>query len=153
MKKANTLLHLSLAALMALSLTACGTVSSPAESSGSSSAQQSAVSSQPLFDSSWASNEFEMQIPKPTFDEWEVSEYVEGSQWRVDANRAYYEVVKDYAAYLQDAGFSLNVEEDDSFEELAYIFRADNQAGYHLSLIYEADNQEGMGHAALSLSK
>ena len=107
----------------------------------------------PSFDNGWASNDFEMQLPEPTFEVWEVSQYVEGSSWRVDANRAEYGAVKAYADALRGAGFSNAVDENDGFDGLAYIFKADNDAGYHVELIFEADNQQGLGHAALELTK
>ena len=35
------------------------------------------------FDTSWASNEFELQIAEPAFESWSVSEFAEGSSLKI----------------------------------------------------------------------
>lgn len=105
------------------------------------------------FDNSWASNEFEQQIALPAFENWEVREYTEGSSWRIFVQNVHYDTAKEYGGMLQSYGFQQNVQENDNFNGLAYIYEADNTAGYHCNLIFEAGDRNGMGSFSLALSK
>jgi hypothetical protein len=73
------ILALMLALAMALSLVACGKEDASASQSQTESSQSGAVSEviedpgpRPI-DTRWASNEFEMMIPRPPFYGWEVT--------------------------------------------------------------------------------
>ena len=105
------------------------------------------------FDTSWASNEFELQIAEPTFESWKVSGFVEGSLWKIFVQDIYYDAVKDYASDLRSFGFILNESENDGFGGLGYIFKADNSNGYHSELIFEAIDRDGRGSFSLEISK
>ena len=107
----------------------------------------------PGFDDSWASNEFEQQIALPSFENWEIKEYSEGSSWRIFVQDVHYDAVKEYSGMLQSYGFQQNVEEQDDYGGLAYIYEADNAAGYHCKLIFEAGDRNGMGSFSLALSR
>ncbi|MBP3701846.1 MAG: hypothetical protein J6I64_08145, partial [Lachnospiraceae bacterium] len=105
------------------------------------------------FDTSWATNDFEKQIGQPVFENWEVKEYVEGSSWTMFVKGVHYETVKEYAGSLQSYGFAVNIDENDGFDGLAYIYKADNASGYHCRLVFEAVSADGNGNFMLEISK
>lgn len=95
----------------------------------------------PAFDNSWASNEFEQQIPEP-FEGWEANVEFDGTSRWFTQGKCPYETVKAYAETLRSCGFNLNEEVNDYQETLgtnAYEFEADNKNGYHISLYEESD--------------
>ena len=53
-------------------------------------AVEETTESTPMFDASWASNDFEKQIGQPMFENWEVKEYVEGSSWTMFVKGVHY---------------------------------------------------------------
>ena len=105
------------------------------------------------FDTSWAGNEFERQLEQPSFEKWEVKEFVEGESWRIFVQDVHYNVAKEYANDLRSFGFAVNEEENDGYSGLAYIFEADNVSGYHANLVFEAGDPSGMGSFSLKISK
>lgn len=107
-------------------------------------------SDSPAFDNSWASNDFEMQLPEPSFEEWRITEQTE-SLWRLESITAHYDETLIYVNALRNAGFSVNEKEQD-FDKLGYIFEADNAAGYHIDLTYQG-NEQGNGRVALDLTR
>lgn len=159
---------LILSMLLVLSLAACGGQSTePVGKADTDTAQTEQVeqteqqpetetvdepeqSDSSAFDNSWASNDFEMQLPEPPFEEWRITEQTE-SLWRLESIKAHYDETLTYADALRNAGFSANENEQD-FDKLGYIFEADNAAGYHIDLTYEG-NDQGNGRVALELTK
>lgn len=160
MKKAITLI---LSVLLVLSLAACGGQTDPVgkidedkqqtEQTDSIQQTEQVDSTQqteteapeeltPAFDNSWASNEFEQQIPEPPLEGWEDEVEFDGvSRW-LTQGKCPYETAKEYAETLRSCGFNLNEEMTDYKADLgtnAYTFEADNENGYHISLVEESD--------------
>lgn len=116
--------------LMALSVAACGGEAdmeessvnkeqtevyvSNAEESKDEEAENLANEETPVFDNSWASNDFEKLIPKPPFEGWTGEETSEGvyemitSQADADDSLAYYDIWEEYISLMTDCGFVLD---------------------------------------------
>lgn len=106
------------------------------------------------FDTSWATNEFELQIAEPEFETWEVKGFTEGRSWKIFVTEVYYGDVKNYADALRSYGFHLNEEERDNYNGLGYVFCADNENGYRAELYFEAVYSDTLkGSFSLEISK
>lgn len=100
---------------------------------------------EPLFDMSWANNEFEMMIPKPPFTGW-VGEKKDDTTYEMEAaeidpegKAEYYAEFEAYAWSLQDYGFTVTGE----FNE----FKAVDAAGNVVELLC------GDGYAWITIIK
>ena len=123
------IIALVLCLLMVVSLAACGGQTTTNESSTNNEqteitttteeTTQPAESSEPVetepaFDTSWASNDFEKLIPQPPFDGWsgeKTSDNVykmETSQANADGSGTYYDTWAAYIQTLNDCGFTVN---------------------------------------------
>lgn len=100
---------------------------------------------EPLFDTSWAQNDFERMIPQPPFSGW-VGEKVDSTTYEMEAANIdpegkveYYPVFEAYAWSLQDYGYSVTGE----FNE----FTAVDAKGNVVELLC------GDGHAWITIKK
>lgn len=118
---------LVLCLLMVVSLAACGGQATADESSASAEQTETAeptteettqqeessepVETEPAFDTSWASNDFEKLIPQPPFEGWsgeKTSDNIykmETSQANADGSGTYYDTWAVYIQTLNDCGF------------------------------------------------
>lgn len=105
------------------------------------------VETEPALDTSWATNEFEMQIPNYNtivaggWDEYKTIEATRYEVWNVFT----YTDLAPYVASLSDWGFVNNVREDDQMEEdfKKYNFYAENNSGYSVEINLGIGNTEG----------
>lgn len=146
--------HFAFALSMALmlSLTACGNQTNNAESS-TSGVESSAASvsteqpdlttedpaPEPSFDNSWASNEFEQQLPQLPFTEYtsKASER-ESNAWYISVQNALYTDVKAYAEQLMQCAFTQNNWISDESDGIDYRFSADSETGFSITYDFNA---------------
>lgn len=156
MKKAISLL---LSLLMVLSLAACGSqtdsvgkidedkqqteqTDSIQQTEQVDSTQQTETDapeeSTPAFDNSWASNEFEHQIPEPPFANWFVVETENENEYLIYAEDVLYTDAKEYGELLAACAFTKNPNIDDAQDGMWYSLYAANGAGFMLNYVFGA---------------
>jgi len=149
------ILAFMLAAVLAVSMAACGGQAGE-NNSGAADANSdvTVTDDEKTFDSSWADNEFAMQIAQPAFENWNVKNFTEGESWSIFVKDVNYNTVKDYADSLRSYGFNINEEVNDSYKGLGYVFEAENAEGYHAELYFEAAFSDTLnGSFSLKISK
>ena len=107
----------------------------------------------PLFDTSWASNEYEKLIPQPPFEGWtgemkgENVYEISTSQANADGSGAYYEIFQNYLNSLETYGFSIDGEVYScaGFDEFGNEFEFKCGDGWAWITFYPVENVSGGG--------
>lgn len=155
---------LALSMVLLLSATACSDQTGNAESS-TSGVESSATSvsteqpdstdkdPEPSFDNSWASNEFEQQLPQLPFSEYtsKASER-ESNVWYISVQNALYTDVKAYAEQLMQCAFTQNNWISDESEGIDYRFSADSETGFSITYDFNAYSYDEPITGALSIA-
>lgn len=149
-----------LAVIMTLYLTACGGNTEPVQGADVSAPQVEAQSveseptdsmgqevekvveeetlSVPSFDNSWASNEYEKQIPQLPFANWSVAESHEESTYLIKIKDVLYTDAKAYGETLKACGFEFDLWVDDETGGGNYRLMAENKNGYAVDFDFNA---------------
>ncbi len=141
MKKTSILL---LATVMLLSLVACGDKNNKENDDTTGVDQQveqnvennekEDVSQQEDKKSNWPDNEFTKLIPEPDFAF--IAANVSGNTFKANYSGATTQQVRDYAAQVKNAGFSLNeqVKDENLYGMETYQYTASNAEGYTVDI-------------------
>ena len=93
------------------------------------------------FDNSWASNEYEAQLPELPF-EWSVGQAYDSDVYMIQAENVQYTAAKAYSELLMDCGFDIDLWVDDTTEGSSYRVIARNQKGYIIDYDFNASSPE-----------
>ena len=91
----------------------------------------------PLFDNSWASNEYEAQLPELPFN-WSVGEAHDPAVYLIKVKDVQYTDAKSYGELLSQCGFDMDLWVDDSTEGGNYRVMARNKNGYAIDYDFNA---------------
>lgn len=146
----------TLSMLIALSLAACGgqvaaeeistekeqtQIAEPETESSEENAEMvetKAAEAESAFDTSWAGNEFERQIPEIPFDNWSAGEAHDENAYLIKAKDVLYTDVREYGELLTACAFTRNLWVADESEGIEYRLSADNESGYSISYDFNA---------------
>ena len=95
----------------------------------------------PLFDNSWASNEYEAQLPELPFT-WTVGEAHEPNSYLMKVKDVLYTDAKAYGEVLMTCGFDIDLWVDDTTEGGNYRVIAQNKNGYRIDYDFNAYSYE-----------
>lgn len=136
-----------LAALMALSLAACGGQTPPAASADedlqqSEQSQNDTVQNEaeivPSFDTSWAGNTFEKQVPEFPFADWSEGEAHAANAYYMEAHNVLYTDVKAYCELLTEEAFTEHIWLEDDSDGAMYRMSGDSKAGFSITCDFGA---------------
>lgn len=105
-------------------------------------AETEIIETEPAFDKSWAGDQYVMPIPKPPFEEFEISgdehEYQLISTNENEITELTRQDIIDYCKVLQDLGFTIDMQEAEISEgtDTGYEFEATNADGVYCYIAF-----------------